>query len=92
MLKNIIALVGLASIVMAGDFESGVNAFEKKQYQSAFQYFSKACEKGDANSCLNLGNTYYDGSIVKQNRVKAKDYYGKACELKSTLGCQYYAE
>ena len=47
----------------------------------------RQCNNGDAGSCLNLGNLYYDGDGVKQDYKKAREFYNKACEMGNALGC-----
>lgn len=48
----------------------------------------RQCNNGDAGSCLNLGNLYYDGDDVKQDYNKAMGFYSKACEMGYALGCK----
>ncbi|PSM51746.1 Sel1 repeat protein [Campylobacter blaseri] len=33
---------------------------------------------------------YTDSNIVEQNLTKAKEFFGKACELRERKGCQSY--
>ncbi len=35
---------------------------------------------------------YESGTGVRQSNTKALEYYGKACDLKSQLGCENYAK
>ncbi|WP_051604663.1 SEL1-like repeat protein [Helicobacter rodentium] len=39
---------------------------------------------------LYLGVSYKKGQGVKQNLKRAKDYYGKACDLGLQQGCDAY--
>lgn len=89
MLKNIIALVGLASIVIAGDFEKGMDAYTKKQYTSAVKFFNKACDSGNAKGCFQLGKTYELGHGHNIDIVKATHLYQKACD--KGYECKYLA-
>lgn len=50
----------------------------------------KACDGGDAAGCALLGVRYEEGEGVKQNKSKAKELYGKACDMKLQLGCEEY--
>ena len=47
----------------------------------------RQCNNGDAGSCLNLGNLYYDGDGVKQDYKKASEFWSKSCEMGYALGC-----
>ncbi len=42
--------------------------------------------------CAILGVMYDGGKGVRQSNTKALEYYGKACDLKSQLGCENYAK
>ncbi|HDX6330197.1 TPA: Sel1 repeat protein [Campylobacter fetus subsp. venerealis] len=35
---------------------------------------------------------YENGKGVKQNRSKAKELYGKTCDIGAQLGCENYAD
>ena len=66
------------------------------QYKQAFEYYKKGCglehqnEKQLAGSCLNLGALYYKGKGVRQDKVVAKKYFGKACDLGEKSSCNNY--
>lgn len=47
----------------------------------------RQCNNGDAGSCLNLGNLYYDGDGVKQDYKKAREFWNKACEMGEADSC-----
>jgi TPR repeat protein len=42
-------------------------------------------------SCSNLGVSYEYGKGIRKSGIKALEYYGKACDLKSVIGCKNYA-
>lgn len=46
----------------------------------------KACDRGDANTCFDLGLLYED---KRKNYRKAAEYYSKSCDLGDGLGCWY---
>ena len=52
----------------------------------------KACSKGDSLACNRIGILYESGHGVKQNHLKAKQYYKKSCESKLGDGCQNLAQ
>lgn len=49
-------------------------------FASMFEDNKKACDDGDAISCAILGVMYDLGKEVRQNRVRAKEFYLKACD------------
>lgn len=59
---------------------------EKVNYELAYDYYMKSAEKGNAHSCLCLGDMYYYGEFVSQNYKKAMMYYLKADERSSSEG------
>lgn len=69
--------------------EEGKRLKEQK-YKEAFLKFQKACDWGYAKGCVNLGVMYEDGQGVKQDYSKAKELFGKACDMKLQLGCDAY--
>ena len=52
----------------------------KKDYNSAFQYYLKAEEKGSFYAAYNLGQLYYYGNGVKEDKPEAVKWYRKAAE------------
>jgi len=47
------------------------------------------CDKGEAKACADLAFQYWKGNkgVEKKDPAKAREYFGKACELKSGDGC-----
>lgn len=82
----------LTSIFVARIYESA------EQYKQAFEYYKKGCgskhllEELRAFSCVQLGLLYYQGKGkgVRQDKVAAKKYFGKACDLGEESGCNNY--
>ncbi len=64
----------------------------KRIQKTALKFFTKSCELKDGGGCNIVGNFYYDGEVVKQNFSKAKELYGKACDLGNQRGCDNYKE
>ncbi|CUU79728.1 sel1 repeat family protein [Campylobacter hyointestinalis subsp. hyointestinalis] len=91
MRKIIFGLITLAIAAMAGDVEDGLKAYENRDYFKAKKYFQKACEGENAGGCVSLGFLYELGQGVKQNKLKAKELYGRACDMGVQLGCEDYA-
>ena len=57
---------------------------------SVSEKLAQDCDLNDSVACYNLGVSYKNGQGVKQNLKKAKDYYGKACDLGIQQGCDMY--
>ena len=53
-----------------------------RDYPNAKKYYEIACN--------NLGVLYGRGEGVRQDKSIAKEYYGKACDLRSQEGCDNY--
>ena len=62
---------------MAGIAEGKLNPADAEIYE-------RTCENGGAKWPI-----YYYGERVKQDYAKAAKLYGKACELKSPIGCAF---
>ncbi len=45
------------------------------------------CTKGNASACFKLGNTYYKGEGVTQDRFKAAEFFRQACDGQYAKGC-----
>lgn len=60
-----------------------------KQPKQAVLYYQKSCEKfSNPNACSNLGNSYYMGSGVKQDVLKASRYLKTACDANHPAACR----
>ena len=62
----------------------------------SIQPFKKACDKGNSEGCKNLRETYYFlgnyyNSYSYKDIQKAKEYYGKGCDLQHQYSCNEYA-
>ncbi|HCO38838.1 MAG TPA: hypothetical protein DIT36_02480 [Aquificaceae bacterium] len=75
---------GLLKWVLVGGFVSGILGAKAQDIKSLEQ----ACERGDAKSCMELGNMYAEGKGIKQDYAKAISFYKKACALANTGGNQ----
>lgn len=62
----------------------------------AVQFYSQKCNDKNAEACYSLGQMYYEGRGIErgnyqaENWKQAKYFYGKACDLKYTKGCENY--
>jgi len=59
--------------------------------KGAFDLYAKECTGGDAKACVDLGEAYEEGKVVKKDYAKALAFYSSACEKKSAKGCAYLA-
>jgi TPR repeat protein len=51
-------------------------------------YFSRQCDGGDSLSCVSLGVIYSTGEGARADRARARELFGRACDLKNPMGCQ----
>ena len=58
-----------SSVVFADDFQDGLDAYDRKDYQEAVKWFRLSAEQGDANAQSNLGKVYHNGQGVPQDYV-----------------------
>lgn len=63
-----------------------LNSSEKK----GVEFLKEACKLKDDESCLKIAIFYTNGEFVDQNLSIAKEFFGKACDLKNSTGCQSY--
>ncbi|NLK66868.1 MAG: sel1 repeat family protein [Campylobacteraceae bacterium] len=64
--------------------------FKESNGNDGISYLEKACKFGLADACISLGLMYTNAQFVEQNLSSAKEYFGKACDLKSAKGCESY--
>ncbi|MBO1926332.1 SEL1-like repeat protein [Thiomicrorhabdus sp. 6S2-11] len=70
------------------DFYDGVKAFQKEDYQRAYDEWLPLAEDGVAQAQSNLGLMYDVGTGVKQDFAKAIQWYQKAAE-QNNVNAQY---
>lgn len=69
-----LTLVGMFSNVLA-DFNSGLAAYNKDNYQVAFEEFKPLAEKGDAEAQYYFGLMFDEGKLPKSYLEKEKQYF-----------------
>lgn len=62
-------------------FLAGMVYYDRKDYESAYDWFAQSAEMGQANALCMLGNMYYRGRHVAKDPNKAKEYYQQAAGL-----------
>jgi TPR repeat protein len=67
-----------SSVVFADDFQDGLDAYDRKDYQEAVKWFRLSAEQGDANAQSNLGKVYHNGQGVPQDYVLAHMWWNIA--------------
>ncbi len=77
----------LSSLNLSADFV--VNNGKKDNYISESEYYTKACENGDRNRCVDLGLLYITGNGVQENHKKAVDLFTIACKKKHSKACYH---
>jgi TPR repeat protein len=53
-------------------------------------FIKKPAKKEIAMGCFNLGVLHIEGQGAKQDFKKAKEFFGKSCDLKEQAGCDRY--
>ncbi len=80
-LLHIPLLIGLLLATPAwADFQAGVDAYERGDYETALKEFRPLAEQGDAAAQYFLGFIYYDGEGVPQDYQEAAKWYRRAAE------------
>jgi TPR repeat protein len=68
--------------------------FKQKRFSEAFPYLQKACERGNSESCLDLGFLFDTGQGVAKDNARAFALYSKSCDGDPTscgnLGVMYH--
>lgn len=82
---NMVGCFNLGTMYM-----KGIRGADKNEGK-ALEYFSKACNGGDIDGCLNAGKYMEDGKDMKQDLFKAVEFYTKACNGREAYGCMLLA-
>ena len=89
-LAVVVALLFSAGSAWA-DFDDGVAAFHRGDYETAFREWLPYAEQGDAFAQYSLGIMYKEGTGVPQNDTEAVKWFRKAAEqsdsARQTPGC-----
>jgi len=90
MKRILIAIMLFTTLIYADLFDDGVRAYNNDNYQEAKKLWEKAANQGDAKAQYNLGLMYDNGRGVRQNKSKAKELFGQACDKGDQKGCDAY--
>ena len=68
------------SAAYAGDVENGIKAYQAKQFEKAFEIFSKSVDKSNPKTLFYLSSMYRAGKGVEQDEYMAFDLCKDAAE------------
>jgi uncharacterized protein len=88
-------LLSAAEPAIAGDFSSGLSAYNSGDYIAAFRDWYPLAERGDAPAQAGLGFLFHKGLGVAQDDVEAASWFEKAAgkgqaEAQLLLGTLYF--
>ena len=88
-------LLNSSSKVKADDVQSGLDAFNKKDFKTAYQLFFKLAKQDDAKAQFHLGMMYGKGRGVPQDDRQAVKWWRLAAEqgngkAQLNMGTMYY--
>ena len=67
--------LGSFGVGWSGDFQKGVDAYDKGDYATALKEFMPLAEQGDASAQYNLGQIYRQGLGVPEDYKTAEKWY-----------------
>jgi len=78
----------------AGIFDDAIAAYDRGDFQTAFQKFMPAAESGNSDAQMNIGAMYANGEGVEQNFAEAAKWYRLSAEqgnasAQNRLGSMY---
>jgi len=82
-------LAGCFFTAVAGPFEDGLAAYNRKDYVTAFRLLHPLAQQGDAPSQFYLGGMYAFGRGVPQNEAEAVRWFRAAAE-QGDAGAQFF--
>jgi uncharacterized protein len=91
----VILLLSAAQPATAGDFRSGLSAYNRGDYITAFRDWYSLAEHGDAPAQAGLGFLFHKGLGVTQDDIEAASWFEKAAgkgqaEAQLLLGTLYF--
>ena len=82
-MKNILYTIILSFLFSSGvfaDYEAGLDAYKKGDYETAYKEWKALAEQGDAEAQFGLGLMYRNGQGVTQDDKEAVKWYRLAAE------------
>lgn len=80
LLVSTLFLLCLATSAIAGPLEDGHDAFDKKEYKKAYDFWIKPAQDGDADAQYNIALLYMNGLGVEKNERLALMWFTYAGE------------
>jgi len=60
----------------------------KNTFKATIPALQKSCEQGIDKACIDLGDAFWRGNVVEEDRDAAKGFYAKACERDHAEACR----
>ena len=96
-MRRLLILIALvfAHTALAGDFEDGLAAYDRKDYATALTKFRSVAQQGNAITQILVGTMYYEGLGTAQDHKEAMRWYRLAAQQGNTnaqynLGTMYH--
>ena len=86
-----ISMLLLLSLTLSADFvvNKGILEYHKDDLFSRSEFYTKECENGNINRCVDLGVLYFTGGGVQENHKKAEELFTIACQNKHSKACYH---
>ena len=68
-------------------YKKGAQSLKDKNYIQAKRLFEKACDRGNSDACVSLGDMYRQGQGISKDDTLAHEFYIKGCDQGDMLGC-----
>jgi len=93
-LSIVVGFVFMLATPVLADFQAGLDAYKRGDYDTAMTEWRPLAEQGDAEAQWFLGSMYYQGKGVPQDDQEAVRWYRQAAEqgdadAQNTLGYMY---
>ena len=69
-----------SSVVFADDLQDGLDAYDRKDFKTAYKLWLPLAEQGNAKAQINLGFMYANGLGVLQDYKEAAKWYRLSAE------------
>jgi TPR repeat protein len=76
----LLAFLLLPVVAIAGPFEDGKAASDRRDYKTALELWQPLATQGNAEAQTKIGFLYLDGFGVRQDKAKAMKWFKKAAE------------
>ena len=81
---TIAVLLGNAGVSWSADFQTGVAAYERRDYETALREWTPLAERGDVEAQGSLGEMYRQENGVRQDYKTAAWWFRRAAEQGNT--------